>query len=330
LSAQLSDVIDITHLNSKDTELMVMATGLPPIPAMTTDAERECYYRLANEAVPKGTIIELGAWMGASTAYIAAGIRDSGVNRKALVFDKFQSKPGHIRKVKEFYSKRGIDKAPVGPCLHSFQQNLGGLMKFVKPRQGQIEKTIQQPWADDSVSLLVTDAPKRVPQISPVLTALKDAMQVGSIMAWQDFCHFPSYEIPACLYRIRRHLEFVEAVVPGTTLVFRVKSKWSAEEVSLDALALGKWTPAEIGEAWLYWQQVVPTEKLALFDCGAAMFLCDLGWPDAGVEWLRLRYEASADAIMKKWRYLKDARPDFVTRYKPLFDYLNEQETVNC
>jgi hypothetical protein len=40
-------------------------------------------------------------------------------------------------------------------------------------------------------------------------------------MAWQDFCHFPSYEIPACLYRLRDHLEFVEAVVPGTTLVFR-------------------------------------------------------------------------------------------------------------
>jgi hypothetical protein len=34
---------------------------------MTTDAERECYYRLAKEAAGKGTILELGAWMGAST-----------------------------------------------------------------------------------------------------------------------------------------------------------------------------------------------------------------------------------------------------------------------
>jgi hypothetical protein len=141
---------------------------------MTTDAERDCYYRLAKEAAPKGTIIELGAWMGASTAYIAAGIRDSGADRKALVFDKFQSKPGHIRKVKEFYSKRGIDKAPVGPCMETFMANLGGLMRYVEPRQGQIERTIALPWADNSVSLLVTDAPKRVPQISPVLTALRN------------------------------------------------------------------------------------------------------------------------------------------------------------
>jgi hypothetical protein len=303
------------------------ASGLNQIPAMTTDAERDCYYRLAKEAAPKGTIIELGAWMGASTAYIAAGIRDSGVDRKALVFDKFQSKPGHIRKVKEFYSKRGIDKAPVGPCLHTFEQNLGGLMKFVEPRQGQIEKTIQQPWAKDSVSLLVTDAPKRVPQISPVLTALKDAMQVGSIMAWQDFCHFPSYEIPACLYRIRHHLEFVEAVVPGTTLVFRVKSKWAADEVSLEALAQSKWTPAEIIGAWIYWAPFIAPEKFELFQCGAAMFLCDIGYPKEAVDLLDTIARAPT---LKKWRYLKDARPDFVTRYKPLFDYLDEQESVNC
>ena len=63
----------------------------PPIPAMTTDAERECYYRLAKDAAGKGAVVELGAWMGASTAYIAAGIRDSGVPVKVHVYDKFQS-----------------------------------------------------------------------------------------------------------------------------------------------------------------------------------------------------------------------------------------------
>lgn len=308
-------------------------TGLEPIPAMTTDAERECFYRLAKEAAPKGTVVELGAWMGASTAYIAAGIRDSGVERKAQVFDKFQSKSGHIRKVKEFYSKRNIDKAPVGPCLETFKSNLGNLMNYAEPHPGQIEETIKQPWAEDSVALLVTDAPKRVPAISPVLTALKDAMQVGSVMAWQDFCHFPSYEIPACLYRIRHHLEFVEAVVPGTTLVFRVKSRWSADEVSLEALALGKWTDLEICEAWDWWLAFVPDEKQSLFRCGAAMFLCDLKQPHAAVSWLDKVFHHDPFGIIKKWRYLRDARLDFVTRYAPLFQYLEKQgvfEAAEC
>jgi hypothetical protein len=300
----------------------------PPIPAMTTDAERECYYRLAKEAAAKGTILELGAWMGASTAYIAAGIRDSGVDRRALVFDKFQSKPGHVRKVREFYDKRNIDKVPLGPSLHAFQQNLGGLLKYVEPRPGQIEQTIRQPWPDNSISLLVTDAPKRVPAISAVLTALKDAMQVGSVMAWQDFCHFPSYEIPACLYRIRRHLEFVEAVVPGTTLVFRVKSQWTADEVSPDVLALSNWTPEEIEEAWQYWEHNIAPEKIWLFTCGASMFACDIGRSKRAVDWLSQIYAERADAIVKKWQYLKDARPDFLTRYAPLFAYLEGQGAI--
>jgi hypothetical protein len=292
---------------------------------MTTDAERECYYRLAKEAAGKGAIVELGAWMGASTAYIAAGIRDSGVRAKAHVYDHFKSKPGHIQKVKAFYEKEGLDKVPTGPCLEAFEQNLGPLMEFVEPHAGAIE---QMQWGKEPIALLVTDAPKRVPAISAVLTRLRDALQPGAIMAWQDFCHFPSYEIPACLYRLRDHLEFVEAVVPGTTLVFRVKSQWNLAEVTEGALSLKRWTPEQITEAWTYWSSYVPREKRALFECGATMFLCDIGWQDMAVPALALLLAKQAQAILPKWRYLKANRPDFLVRYKPLFDYLESQGTI--
>jgi hypothetical protein len=296
--------------------------GLNTIPAMTTDAERECYYRLAKEGAGKGAVVELGAWLGASSAYIAAGIRDSGVETKAHVYDQFQSKPGHIRKVKEFYSKRNISKAPIGPCLLAFEQNLGGLVKFVEPHQGRIENL---EWDDEPISVLVTDAPKRVGVISPMLTTLRKALRPGSIMAWQDFCHFPSYEIPTCLYRIREHIEFVEAVVPGTTMVFRVKSQWSKDEVSLATLALSRWTFDEVVDAWTYWLRFVAPEKASLFSCGAALMLCDIGLPAEAMVWLSGVYQLDASAIAKKWRYLRDARPDFVIRYAPLFQYLSSQ-----
>lgn len=315
-------MIDVTHLHSRETELMVAITGRPPIPAMTTDAERECYYRLAKEAAGKGAIVEFGAWLGASTAYIAAGIRDSGVDTKALVYDKFESKTGHIAKVKAFYDKRGIDAVPVGPSLQAFRDNLGPLMQFVSPHQCQIEKIL---WPGKPIALLITDAPKRVPAISAVLMALRDALQPGAIMAWQDFCHFPSYEIPACLYRLRDHLEFVEAVVPGTTLVFRVKSQWNLAEVTTAALSLERWTSSEIGAAWYYWHKFVPPEKLDLFRCGAAMFNCDIGETELAVSFLADIYADAPDAILPKWRYLKANRPDFMTRYAPLFDYLESQ-----
>jgi hypothetical protein len=300
---------------------------LPAIPAMTTDAERECYRVLAFEAAKKGgAIVELGAWMGASTAYIADGIRQSGVGLRAHVYDQFISKPGHIEKVRAFYDKRGIDRAPVGPSLEAFKDNLGPLLNYVEPHQGKIEG---MRWDRGPISLLVTDAPKRVPAISAVLMALRDALQPGAIMAWQDFCHFPSYEIPACLYRLREHLEFVEAVVPGTTLVFRVKSQWHLAEVTKAALALSRWTPEEIGGAWAYWLDFVPDEKKHLFECGAAMFLCDIGEPDRATRLLAATYQSAfannRPEVPAKWRYLKANRPDFLVRYKPLFAYMEEQ-----
>jgi hypothetical protein len=292
---------------------------------MTTDAERECYYRLAKVAAGNGAIVELGAWMGASTAYIAAGIRDSGVDAKAHVYDQFISKTGHIGKVQAFYDKIGLDKVPVGPSLETFRKNLGPLLGYVEAHQGKIE---QMQWGGEPIALLVTDAPKRVPAISAVLTKLREALQPGAIMAWQDFCHFPSYEIPACLYRLRDHLEFVEAVVPGTTLVFRVKSQWSVDEVSLDALALSRWTLEEISGAWMYWLQFVPDEKKHLFECGAAMFAYDLGEHESAVRLLSGTYRSNPEAILPKWRYLKEKRPDFLTRYAPLFAYLGSHGAI--
>jgi hypothetical protein len=121
---------------------------------------------------------------------------------------------------------------------------------------------------------------------------------------------------------LREHLEFVEAVVPGTTLVFRIKSQWKLRECSLSAFDLGSWTPEEINQAWDYWSDFVPTEKAALFQCGAAMFLCDIGFTDEAAALLKQIYTVNADAILKKWRYLKENRSDFVTRYAPLFEYL--------
>jgi hypothetical protein len=288
----------------------------PAIPAMTTDAEREFYYRIVSENVGKGAIVEFGAWLGASTAYIASAIRDSGFATKAHVYDKFLSKPGHVRKVEEFYAKHDKE-IPTGPSLKQFKANLGPLLDYVEIHHGQIE---QMQWSGEPIAVLITDAPKRVPAISPVLTTLRTALQPGAIMAWQDFCHFPSYEIPACLYRLRQHLEFMEAVVPGTTLAFRVTSQWTPGEVSLANLSLVRWTPKEIGEAWAYWAEFVPAEKASLFQCGRAMFLCDIGFPNeaqavlAGVQ--------GAPEVIKKWDYLDRNRPDFVRRYAPLFNMM--------
>ena len=295
---------------------------------MTSDAERDCYYRLALEAAGKGAIIEFGAWLGASTAYLAAAVRDSGVGGKVHTFDKFLSKQGHIYKVEEHYKKRGMDlsKAPIGDAFEAFKDYLGPLMEFVEPHKGEIGHA---KWDGEPIALIVNDAPKRVPAISAMLTNFRSGINPGTVMAWQDFCHFPSYEIPASLYRLRDHFEFVEAVYPGSTLVFRVLSRPKAQEVSMASLDLGTWTPEEIAEAWDYWLDgKVKPEKREVFRCGAAMFLCDIGYPDKAVEALAEVVKTKDRSALKKWRYLHQRRPDFRTRYAPLFAYLGEHGAI--
>lgn len=289
---------------------------------MTNEAERDCFYRLAMEAAGKGAVIEFGAWLGASTAYMAAAIRDSGAE-KMHTFDKFLSKQGHIYKVKEHYEKRGIDlsKAPIGDAFEAFKKYLGPLFDYVEPHQGEIEKA---KWGDDPIALIVNDAPKRVPAISAMMTNFRGGIRAGTIMAWQDFCHFPSYEIPASIYRLRHHFDFREAVYPGSTLVFDVSSVWEPQEVSREALSEG-WTPEEISEAWDYWLEMVAKPKADTFKCGRAMFLCDLGRPALAVDALAEALSRNDRPALKKWRYLRERRPDFVTRYAPLFQYLERQ-----
>lgn len=296
-------------------------TGGPPIPAMTSQAERECYYRLVSDAVGNGAIIEFGAWLGASTAYIAAAIRDSGKDIRAEVYDKFQSKKGHIKKVNEFYAKEGIHTGamPIGDAYQHFLANLGPLKAFVKAHKCQIEDV---KWGDEPIALIINDAPKRVPAISAILTNFRKGIREGTVMAWQDFCHFPSYEIPACLYRLGDHLKFEESVVPGSTLVFKVRSVWEPEEVTGEALALRRWTPDAIADAWDYWLDFVPQEKAPLFRCGQAMFLSDIGHSQEAVAVLNTVRDDRA--VIHKWDYLRRARPDFVIRYRPLFDCMSE------
>lgn len=284
------------------------------IPAMTSAAERECYHRLALEA--EGDVIEFGAWRGAATVRIAEAMRQRG--GKVHTYDKFETQKSHVRKIGE--DCPGLEGRLVKDARAHLEHNLGPLINHVIIHEGRIEAAT---WDRQPIGLIVFDAPKRVPAISAVLTNFRGGIRKGTMMAWQDFCHFPSYEIPACLYRLREHIEFTEAVVPGSTLVFRVKSVWSAAEVRPDeALALTSWTPGEVAQAWRYWEPFVPVEKYPLFMCGQAMFLCDIGHAGHGVAALRAVLESGDEAVLKKWAYLRRARPDFVRRYRPLFECL--------
>jgi hypothetical protein len=292
---------------------MTGLTGVPQIPAMTSDAERECYYRLVRQQAGLGSVVELGAWLGASTAYLAAGVRDAG-GGAVHVYDDFAPAADHARKVESFLAQHGTSGALLADGIDAFCRNLGPLLDHVRVHPGSLEEAA---WSGDPISVLICDAPKDVPRISSVLTTFGRALGRGSVMAWQDFCHFPSYPIPACLYRLRKHFEFVEAVTPGSTLVFRITSKWTEAEVSTAALALDRWSADEVEEAWSYWSKLVPPEMRDLFACGAALFLFDLKETWRAAAMLTGLSGDGRKKVLEKWNSLQ-SRADFARRYWPL------------
>lgn len=281
------------------------------IPAMTTEAERQCYYRLTREQSGRGAVVELGAWLGASTAYIAAGMRDSGVANRVHVYDRFVWKPS------------SHDVKAGGPIrttqLEAFKQYLGPLLNHVDVHVGEVSRV---KWTGGNVSLLICDAPKRVPEIASVLAAFSKAMTADSLMVWQDFGYFPSYDIPAVLTCLRSHVEFVEGVYPGTTAVFRVIEPWHAKNVSASALDLRSWTPAEVEAEWDAWEPRLPEPMRPRFACGAAMFLCELGAVDRARHRLSAIVKAHGDEVLPKWRYLITERASLMQRYQPLVEVI--------
>lgn len=277
------------------------------IPAMTTEAERLCYYRLARTGVQTGSIVELGAWLGAATAYLAAGVRDAGALNRVAVYDRFVWKPTHH------------DKKAGGPIktsqIEAFRKNLGPLMRHVFVHPGEIGSVV---WRGGPVSLLICDAPKRIAEISKTLTVFAKAMRPGSLIVWQDFAYFPSYDIPAAMSRISHRVSLVEAVYPGTTAVFRVEEPWANDEVTPGALALQRWKPSEVESTWDAWAERLPPSMRPRFTCGAAMFLCDLGAHERAEKRLREAIETYPDEVLPKWRYLVEERANLMQRYQTL------------
>ncbi len=287
-----------------------LPAGIPVIQAMSTEPERRYFYSLASRHSGQGSIVEIGPWLGASTAYIAAGLRDSRVPAIFHVYDQFAWRRG--AGVKWIDDKRANGES----FLEEFKGNLGPLAELVQAHQVGIS---EMTWDGAPVELLFLDAPKRLREISKVLTLFGPALLPGvSIMVWQDFLHFPSFEIPAALSRLKGRIEPIHAVKRGTTLGFKVTDRWAPAEVSERALNFSKWSPDEVDSVWEDWIAILPSTAHGLFRCGAIMLLHDIGWVQLARERLRALLKSCGEEIMPKWRSLEHTT--LPKRYPALFE----------
>lgn len=292
-------------------EPAVLEPNLPSeaegIPAMTTTAERLRVYEIARAQAPHGVVVELGAWLGAMTVYLAAGVRDAGTSR-VHTFDRFVWKPVHTTKAGPL----------TRPMLDQFRLNLGPLADYVEIHVGDFRDAT---WSGGPIGFLSLDGPKRAKEITRTLPIFGPSLRPGSRMAWQDFGHFSCYDLPACLDTLERAgvVRWEEGVYPGTMSVFEVLRPITAEDVSADRLRLDRWTPDTIEWTWARWTERLPAGQRPRFQCSAVVFLCDLGHVDLGTARFRAVLQSpGAQDVVRKWEMLRATNPEFVRRYPTL------------
>lgn len=304
-----ADCPDLSHIEQVEIK-PTLHDGAIEIPSMTTPAEKFAYYELARDCANRGAIVELGTWLAGATVYIAAGVRDAGVARPMHTYDRFRWQAIH-----EYKAGGKLER----PMEEQAAVNLGPLRSLVEIHKGEI---IAANWKGGRISCLIADAPKRFREIARALQIFGTHLEAGDVMAWQDFAYFASYDQVICMTVLMQAgiVDFVRGIYPGTTGIFTVTRRFTAEEVTEQHFLGSEWSPQQIEANWDTWASRLPEGLRPRFRCGAVLYLYDRGARDRACTLFRELLRAHEPEILPKWIYLRDKRDGFVHRYSQLFD----------
>jgi hypothetical protein len=291
-----------------DDFLDVTAHDIPKLPGMIKEAEgRYLYWLTSRRYTGKGAVVEIGSWLGRSTTYLASGLRINNVGAKLHCFD-------HFKWSKNWYYTTHINMPDKTDFLPMFLNNIVSYRDII-----EVHRTTMRDlsWVGEPVEILFLDAPKRLSDISSVLTAFAKCLIPGvSIIVWQDFRHCPSFEIPASMSSLYRYVRPLHVVTSGCTVSFRVSRVFPKRKVSEKALSFRHWSENFAKRVWEAWQVVVPEERRGLFKFGLAMLLHDIGEFKSAQEITKsLAQDSFLGAKMSIWK-----NTNLFDRYRMLFE----------
>ena len=192
--------------------------------SMLTAAEREHLFHAARDRFTgQGAILDLGTWLGGSTAALAAGLKENRNERtksqKVHAFDLFELNSY----LKQAYPYPELADVPAGGSfLHVFQRNLTPWAIQVETHPGDFTK-YDHPLGP--VELVHVDIMKNWALTNAVLRKFfRDLIPGVSMVLHQDFVHYNTVWIHLVMYRLRDHFEAVSHVPGSTTVEFKLRS----------------------------------------------------------------------------------------------------------
>jgi hypothetical protein len=228
------------------------------IPGMTAMTERAYFkWHAQEELTGAGAIVDLGCWLGSTTASMAMGL--SANPRRSV-------KKTMIHAFDQFVWERPMDfHAPptrLGPYEpgDSFRPEFELVVSRWRSRIAVHEgDLLQEHWDGGPVELLLVDAMKSWDLATHIVRDFYPAVLPScGYLIHQDFSHCFTPWIPLTSYRLLEYLEPVKDVPRSESLVFRVKQALPPSALVIDRSSFDE---AEIDQAFDYWLTATPVEK---------------------------------------------------------------------
>lgn len=180
--------------NANADELAALALTIPEMGAH----KLATVFRDSAARVEAGqAIVEVGAWLGASTAHLALGVLAAGQAVPIHVFDRWRVNPAQVEKARRF----GLDLARDENSLPHFERNLAPFGVDVVPHQGEIEDAS---WRGGPIGLYIDDAAKGSAAFHRMLTIFAPHWVPGvTRLILSDFYYFERTGDPDHRYQQR-------------------------------------------------------------------------------------------------------------------------------
>jgi hypothetical protein len=185
--------------------------------------ERKLLYHLARDLYSgAGAIIDLGAFCGASTCCLAAGLRDNPrvTGRRLQSFDSFLASETYL--VDFIRGQFGEQLAPGQSFEAIFRRTVAEYADRIEVHAGDL---LEQTWPiGEPIELLFVDIAKTLALSGKVLTEFFPRLVAGtSLVVHQDFYHPTAFYLPVVMDSLAEHFTIIETG-RDSSVVFRLET----------------------------------------------------------------------------------------------------------
>jgi hypothetical protein len=207
------------------------------ITGMMGDEERLNLYKLAQDNLPEsGIVVEFGAFFGASTGAIQAGLKKSNPAKEFYVIDSFQSRlsSSFSNEVRHHAKSKNLDTLLVENEEENSLDFYSCFLKGVGDHDNMIiSRCLLSEFIapEKPISFMHLDLPKEWSQLRLIIDSCFGNLELESKVLFQDFGYHWSAELIAAIGHMLKNgnIELINLV--DTTLSVRVIKRFSNNDI---------------------------------------------------------------------------------------------------